>query len=98
MALHDHPPSSSSTESIDSLYSVPGTATSFILSGDGRSFRERRGVTFISFTRPDFGPAIPAKGHLEPRAGSLPRRRKGSSPRPAPAKIVVDANMGAGFF
>ncbi|PBK65463.1 hypothetical protein ARMSODRAFT_1022268 [Armillaria solidipes] len=102
MALYNHPPSSSSTESIDSLNSVPGTTTSSISSasdGDGRSLRERRGVTFfISFTRPDFGPIIPAKGHLEPRAGSLPRRRKGSAPRPAPTKIVVDANMGAGFF
>ncbi len=67
-------PSSSSTESIDSLNSLPGTTTSSILSvsdGDGRSLRDRRGVTFfISFTRPNLGPVIPAKGHLEPRAGS----------------------------
>ncbi|PBK82186.1 hypothetical protein ARMGADRAFT_1090565 [Armillaria gallica] len=102
MTLYNHPPSSSSTESLDSLDSELGTTASSMQSasdGEGRSLRERRGVTFfISFTRPNLGPVIPAKGHLEPRAGSLPRRRKASAPRIAPTKIVVEANMGAGFF
>ncbi|KAF9465148.1 hypothetical protein BDZ94DRAFT_1254656 [Collybia nuda] len=53
-----------------------------------RTLRERCGVTFfISFAPPNFGG--PPKGHLEPRANNLPRRRKGVQFKP----VAVDHDM-----
>ncbi|KAK7038956.1 hypothetical protein VNI00_010348 [Paramarasmius palmivorus] len=56
------------------------------------SFGERRGYSYtISFeeTKP-ISQATAAKGHLEPRAGSLPRRSRKKVPAPAPPKVVKD--------
>ncbi|KAJ7746540.1 hypothetical protein B0H14DRAFT_3514260 [Mycena olivaceomarginata] len=61
------------------------------MSSARRTLRERCGFTlFISFT-PAF-PKMIAKGHLEPTAGNLPRRKRSSVVSleiPAPAPITV---------
>ncbi|KAJ7348281.1 hypothetical protein DFH08DRAFT_959695 [Mycena albidolilacea] len=71
-----------------SATSIPSSAA---MSGARRTLRERCGFTlFISFT-PAF-PKMIAKGHLEPTAGNLPRRKRSSVvclEIPAPAPIVA---------
>ncbi|KAJ7676841.1 hypothetical protein DFH06DRAFT_1317451 [Mycena polygramma] len=73
------------------LNAIPPSSSESGLRERRQSLRERCGFTeFISFS-PAF-PNIPAKGHLGPTAGNLPRRKRSSAaslPLPALAPAPV---------
>ncbi|KAJ7645202.1 hypothetical protein DFH06DRAFT_1333490 [Mycena polygramma] len=72
---------------LSSIITIPAASVT-----PSRTLRERCGFTeYISFA-PAF-PNIPAKGHLGPTAGNLPRRKRSSVasldiPVPAPIPVV----------
>ncbi|KAJ7652502.1 hypothetical protein DFH06DRAFT_1134484 [Mycena polygramma] len=79
---------------------IPSSSCEPVLRERHQSLRERCGFTeFISFA-PAF-PNIPAKGHLGPTAGNLPRRKRSSAAplalpalAPAPRGVTVDMAFG----
>ncbi|THV05380.1 hypothetical protein K435DRAFT_834762 [Dendrothele bispora CBS 962.96] len=54
------------------------------------SLSARRGYTFSIEITPSYAPIQTQKGHLEPKAGSLPRRKKRASAAPKPVRIQDD--------
>jgi hypothetical protein len=80
------------------LMLASASMTSLPPSNAPRTLRERCGFTlFISFA-PAF-PNIPAKGHIGPIVGNLPRRKRSSVvslelPAPAPPADVNAGRMG----
>ncbi|KAJ6500230.1 Arabinosidase B [Mycena vitilis] len=71
----------------------PSSSSELGLRERRESLRERCGFTdFISFA-PAF-PNIPAKGHLGPTAGNLPRRKRSSAASlPLPAELIIDTTL-----
>ncbi|KAJ7089524.1 hypothetical protein C8R44DRAFT_892223 [Mycena epipterygia] len=68
---------------------VPSASTSSISGDTARTLRERCGFTLSLSFAPAF-PNLPAKGHVGPTAGNLPRRKRSSVTSidlPAPAHI-----------
>ncbi|KAJ7142231.1 hypothetical protein C8R44DRAFT_865594 [Mycena epipterygia] len=73
---------------------IPSASTSSVSENTPRTLRERCGFTLSLSFAPAF-PNLPAKGHVGPTAGNLPRRKRSSVTSidlPAPVPAPADSN------